>query len=108
MIIDILNIDKINCPHSYGFDEPRECQTVTCMAFRLLPFNMKEPGFIEAVQEHAKATGDKSNGFANSVKYVHENRAEFGLPTQPTHGYCGESGKPEHLKVFTLEETDEV
>ena len=73
------------------------CSGIDCAAWRVLPL-MVDAKFVAAVSEVMKRTNPKTGKnipHATAAKYVADNRAEFGLPTTPTHGYCGLAGKPE-------------
>ena len=68
------------------------CNAEKCAAWRWLPLSASDPEFVAAIK---KAMPDHKNNHKAAVKYVMDNREELGLPTIPTHGYCGLAGKPE-------------
>lgn len=70
------------------------CLGSGCMGWRWQPL-MANGAWIAAVQQAAKDISDESSNRAKAAKHVNENRAQYGLPTAPTHGYCGrEDGSP--------------
>ena len=81
-----------------------KCISTQCMAWRWLPL-IADKLFIEAValaerQGKGKTTtgvvkiGLTHEVLAGAARYVVDNRAEYGLPTEPFEGYCGPCGKP--------------
>lgn len=67
------------------------CAGRDCMAWRWKPL-MADENFLHAV----KLVMDKEGlPHAKAVKYVTENRAEYGLPMKPFDGYCGLAGIPQ-------------
>ena len=68
-----------------------KCISTQCMAWRWLPL-IADKLFIEAVAlAERQGKGKTTTGAA---RYVVDNRAEYGLPTEPFEGYCGPCGKP--------------
>ena len=63
------------------------------MAWRWLPL-MADDAFKNAVVKAAEEIGDKSENKIKSARHVTENRAKYGLPTEPFDWFCGLAGKP--------------
>lgn len=70
------------------------CIASACMAWRYRPHPADEQ-WIEAVRKAVEELGDKSPNGQKAAKHVSQNRAKYGLPTTPTHGWCGLAGRPE-------------
>lgn len=71
-------------------DRTATCLGNACMAWRWQPL-MADGPFVDAVAERMKSEDESHN---KAIAYVKANRAEFGLPTSPTHGFCGLAGVP--------------
>ena len=71
-----------------------DCAGARCAHFRLMPLICDGP-WTEAVKQAAHDLNDTSPSRAKAAAHVNKNRATYGLPTIPTHGYCGLAGKPE-------------
>ena len=64
------------------------CYSVDCMMWRWRPLQASDPAYLAAVKAAQKEHGK------DAAKYVNEHLAELGLPTEPTHGFCGLAGEP--------------
>ena len=82
-----------NCPvDPKGATAIVKCAGDQCMMWRWRPLQASDPGWQAAVK---KIMDSKSMTHPKAAQYVNEHRAELGLPTEPTHGYCGLAGRPE-------------
>ena len=70
------------------------CVGAGCAHFRLQPI-LADARFVEAVKKAAEDIGDTSHNRAKAAAHVNANKAKYGMPIAPTHGYCGLAGKPE-------------
>lgn len=85
------------CPN----DDSNGCGASICMAWRWVEVNVADDAFIAAVKVAAEKIGDTTPNRAKAVREVIDNRAAYGLPTEPTRGYCGVAGIPHDLpKVY--------
>lgn len=85
------------CPNSNQFGTrmmQAECRGETCMAWRWVdqPASILAPHVQKAIAD-ALSDGLKLS-HKEAVAWVMENRETLGIPTGPTHGYCGLGGKP--------------
>lgn len=69
------------------------CMGPNCMAWRWKPM-MADDAYKNAVIKAAAEIGDKSETKVKAARHVNENRAQYGLPTEPFDGYCGLAGVP--------------
>jgi hypothetical protein len=69
------------------------CLASDCMAWRYRP-HPADDQWIEAVRKASEEIGDTSPNRMKAAKHVSQNRAKYGLPVIPTHGWCGLAGKP--------------
>jgi len=67
------------------------CIASDCMMWRWQPL-MADKAFEEAVKKAAIELNDKHPQRFKSGKHVLANREKYGLPENPTHGYCGLAG----------------
>lgn len=67
------------------------CIGSTCMAWRWQPL-MTDDAWVAAVKKAAEDIKDASSNRMKAAKHVNDHRAEYGLPTKPTRGYCGLAG----------------
>ena len=69
------------------------CMGENCAVWRwqALPSSLLEPH----VKARIKDTKSGPTGHKEAVAWVMERRAELGIPTEPTHGYCGLGGRVE-------------
>lgn len=80
------------CPISRTFAEPvKVCRGDACPLWRWIPLLATEPAFKAAI---SKAISDGLNKHPAAVRHVMENRADYGLPTEPYRGFCGLGGRP--------------
>lgn len=78
------------CPQSRAFSEPRsKCRGPECAWWRWKELDA-------AILKPALAAEMARNGgnHKKAVETVMENREALGIPTKPTHGYCGAAGEP--------------
>lgn len=79
------------CPFARTFSAPKAqpgCQGPACMLWRWMP--LSSDLLTPHVQKRLAEQGDKKH--AEAVAWVMKNREELGIPTRPTHGYCGAGG----------------
>lgn len=69
------------------------CRGDACPAWRWQPLDASDPAFQKAITERVRELGGKPSQHAIAVKWVMENREALGLPTAPTHGFCGLGGR---------------
>ena len=106
MIATPTDAAKWPCPVSRTFAEPRaKCRGPECPWWRWQPLDVtSDPRWAQAVAAAVTILNDKreadgkerlSAGLMHNpaVKHVMENREALGLPTKPTHGYCGGGGE---------------
>ena len=69
---------------------PSKCQAQDCMFWRWEPVPADHPAFLAA---RAKLMQD---GMAHkaAVAQIMADRSAYGVPTSPTHGFCGMAGRP--------------
>lgn len=72
---------------------PAKCEADACILWRWLPLDAAAPAFKEAVSAQMKALGGGAGHHKAAVAWVMENREALGLPTKPTHGFCGLGGQ---------------
>lgn len=65
------------------------CHGPECALWRWQP--LSSDILTKAVQTHRAQSGADHK---TAVAYVMDNRAALGIPTGPTHGYCGAGGQP--------------
>lgn len=70
------------------------CRADACPVWRWVPLDARAPAFQAAVKDRMKELGGKPGHHGLAVAWVMENREALGLPTKPTHGFCGLGGKP--------------
>lgn len=70
------------------------CQGPSCALWRWAPLSsdLLTP-FVQARIANQKERGEPS-GHKEAVAWVMENREALGIPTKPTHGFCGMGGQP--------------
>ena len=93
MIIHKDNPEKIHCHATLAnpdADRSGPCSGPHCMAWRWLPL-IVTPEWAVAVKKVIESC--KSHNAATQM--VKNDPAKYGLPTEPTLGYCGLAGKPE-------------
>lgn len=78
------------------------CDAESCIAWRWVPLSADNPALKAAISKaaHDMAAEAGKAGSAvmyhqKAVRHVMDNRADLGLPTKPTHGFCGLAGAPE-------------
>lgn len=71
-----------------------KCVADGCALWRLRP-HVADESWTLAVIRAAKDIDDKSANGAKAAKHVAANRAKYGLPVNPTHGWCGLGTRPE-------------
>lgn len=107
MIIDRDVYNLVMCPVARTFIEDEDfapygdkrstCRGPACAAFRWIPLKV-DAAFREALHEvlnRKDPDTDKPYSHKKAAAYVHENRPEFGLPTEPEQGFCGLGPAPE-------------
>lgn len=78
------------CPMGLTFAKRHEnCIADACPLWRWVPLSAMAPDFTAAVK--AKVEGDALK-HKEAVAFVMANREALGLPTKPTHGFCGLGG----------------
>lgn len=83
------------CPLSRTFGASpavAHCQGPLCAVWRWQP--LSSSFLTSAVQSRLaeiKAAGEKA-GHKEAVAWVMERRKDLGIPTDPTHGFCGMGG----------------
>jgi len=70
------------------------CIGSACMAWRWLPLQTDEPGFLDAIKtvQEGKHKGGKAMAHAQAAAYVGNHRAEFNLKSEVYQGFCGLAG----------------
>ena len=68
------------------------CRADACPVWRWVPLSANDPRFKEAVS--ARMADQEAKSHKTAVQWVMEHRADLGLPTSPTHGYCGLGAEP--------------
>lgn len=85
------------CPTALTFaDRQKHCRADACPLWRWVPLPADLPEFQAAIAARKKEMG--GNGHVvhrEAVAWVMERRDELGIPTRPTHGYCGLGGRVE-------------
>lgn len=66
------------------------CIADDCAAWRWVP--LASGILTDAVAARIAETGGGPVNHKKAVAWVMERRAELGIPTEPTHGYCGLAG----------------
>lgn len=66
------------------------CRAEACPVWRWVPLSANDPSFKAVIKQRV----GQGMSHAKAVSHVMENRADLGLPTSPTHGYCGMGGEP--------------
>lgn len=82
------------CPlaRTFGAKEvDPKCRADDCVLWRWHPLQM-DAAHRQAIQTRMSDTSESQQ---KATKHVLENPGQFGLPTSPTHGYCGLGGKPD-------------
>ena len=72
--------------------QPR-CRGDACPLWRWEPLSADDPKFKAAVSARVKELGGSPVYHKQAVAYVMENRESLGLPSKPTHGFCGLGGR---------------
>lgn len=83
------------CPLSRTFAATpaiKGCQGPSCAVWRWQQHTADAPEFKAAVSAKMKDIGKGPGGHKEAVAWVMENRETLGIPTQPTHGFCGMGG----------------
>ena len=78
----------------HGVEGRRYCIGSDCAGWRWKPLMVSEE-WKNAVKKAAIELKDNDPRRHKSAVHVNENRAKYGLPDKPFHGYCGLSGRPE-------------
>jgi hypothetical protein len=80
------------CPHARTFAAPKaepHCQGPLCALWRWQELS------ADILTPHVKARrADAGDDLKSATAWVMENREALGIPTKPTHGYCGGGGQP--------------
>lgn len=71
-----------------------KCLADACALWRWRP-HVSDETWTAAVIKAAKEIGDTGASAAKAAKHVSMNRAKYGLPVNPTHGWCGLGTRPE-------------
>lgn len=84
------------CPQQLDVSPEGDCIGRGCMAWRWVPLSTSDVGYMDALRKASAIKGEdgKPLGQKWAAAYVNANRAEFGLPEQPTTGFCGLAGTP--------------
>ena len=91
MLVLEIEAGKKACPVSQAMPlehQYRCCLGSGCMAWRWQPL-LADDAFLAAVVKAAEEIGDKSANKHKAAAHVSRNRAKYGLPTEPTIGFCG-------------------
>lgn len=70
------------------------CRAEGCPAWRWMPLSADDADFKAAVVAKMQDMGGGVGTHGKAVKHVMDNREALGLPTKPTHGFCGLGGRP--------------
>jgi len=65
------------------------CEASRCMAWRWQPLQTDEPNFLAAIQSYM---AKEKCSHQKACAYVHANRKEFKLRSEPYQGFCGLAG----------------
>lgn len=71
-------------------EPPARCEGGACMLWRWVPLTAHT--IKPHVQARIKELGGSAVHHKAAVAWVMENREALGIPTKPTHGYCGLGG----------------
>ena len=72
------------------------CRGETCPVWRWVPLSSEHPAFVSAVKARQKEIGGNAlAAHKAAVAWVMDRREELGIPTRPTHGFCGLGGRVE-------------
>lgn len=88
---------ELLCPFARTFASPKastNCQGPVCALWKWAP--LSSGIMTEAIQSRAaQVEGDtgKKPQHKEVVAWVMDNREALGIPTKPTHGYCGPRGE---------------
>lgn len=88
---------ELLCPFARTFASPKaipNCQGPVCALWKWAPLSadiMTKAIQARAAQVEAE-TGKKAQ-HKELVAWVMDNREALGIPTKPTHGYCGPRGE---------------
>lgn len=74
-----------------------KCVGSGCAAWRWVEVNVFDADFVAAVKRCAAEIGDTTPNRTKAAQCVAADRAAYGLPTEPTRGYCGAAGVPHEL-----------
>lgn len=88
MLIAETEKSKYICPIGIPTQKSLSCLGSICMAWRWQPL-LADDAFLAAVVKAAEEIGDKSANKHKAAAHVSRNRAKYGLPTEPTIGFCG-------------------
>lgn len=68
------------------------CRGEECAAWRWSPI----PAAVLAphISKRLKETGGGTNAHKEACAWVMDHRQDLGIPTEPTHGFCGLGGQP--------------
>lgn len=90
------------CPLARTFAEKKgpNCMGPECPIWRWRPLSADDPAFKAAVSAEMSRLADEAGAKSNmtyhreAVARIMADRAAYGLPDRPTHGWCGLGGEP--------------